>query len=99
MEKENEIHLQIEHKILGFDQWKKAFEADPINRKKAGVLRYKIFRPLNDPNYVIIDLEFRNLKEAEDTLASLRELWKDVEGKIMMNPDTRIIGLVEKAEV
>jgi len=99
MEKENEIHLQIEHKIPGFEQWKKAFEGDPINRKKSGVVRYKIFRPFDDPNYVIIDLEFDNLKQAEDTLAALRDLWKDVEGKVMMNPSTRILRLAESAEV
>ncbi|MEP6713548.1 MAG: hypothetical protein ABJA37_14075 [Ferruginibacter sp.] len=99
MEKQNSIHLQIEHKIPDFDKWKKAFETDPVNRKKSGVRNYKIYRPLNDPNYVIIDLEFDNLKEAEDTLAALRKLWVDVEGKIMMNPQTRILDLVETADL
>ncbi len=99
MGKEKSIHLQIEHKIPNFDGWKKAFESDPINRKKSGVRRYKIFRPFDDPNYVIIDLEFDNLKEAEDTLAALRNLWVKVEGKVMMNPQTRILDLVETADV
>ena len=47
------VILQIEHKVPDFEGWKKAFESDPINRKKAGVLRYQIFRPVDDPNYVI----------------------------------------------
>ncbi len=68
MKKENSIHLQIEHKLPNFEGWKKVFESDPVNRKKSGVRRYKIFRPFDDPNYVIIDLEFDNLKEAEETL-------------------------------
>ena len=99
MEKEKSIHLQIEHTVPNFDGWKKAFESDPINRKKSGVCRYRIFRPVDDPNYVIIDLEFDNLRDAENTLAALHNLWLEVEGKVMMSPRTRILNLVETAVV
>jgi hypothetical protein len=87
--------LQIEHEVLNFDAWKKAFEADPVNRKKSGVLGYKIFQGVDNPNFVSIHLEFDNLKEAVDTLTALRKLWGDVEGKIMFKPQTRILNLVE----
>ncbi len=99
MENGKSIHLQIEHKVQGFDGWKKAFESDPINRKKAGVRRYEIFRPCDDQNYVIIDLEFDNLKDAEDTLVALRNLWTKVEGVVMMNPKIRILDLIETVDV
>ena len=99
MEKEKSIHLQIEHKVPNFEGWKRAFETDPINRKKSGVRCYQIFRPIDDPNYVIIDLEFDNLKDAEDTLSALRNLWTRVEGDVMNNPQTRILNLIETAEV
>ena len=91
--------LHIEHKVPNFDAWKKAFETDPVNRKKSGVRRYSILRPIDDPNYVIINLEFESLKEAEDTLTALRNLWNKVEGQIMMNPQTRILDLVETTSV
>jgi hypothetical protein len=91
--------LQIEHKVPNFDGWKKAFESDPVNRKKSGVHRYRIFRPIDDPNYVIIDLEFDSLQEAEATLVELRNLWGKVEGKVMMNPQTRILDLIEAKDV
>jgi len=93
------IILQIEHKVPNFDGWRKAFDDDPINRKRAGVRRYSILRPIDDPNYVIIDLEFDNLQAAEATLEALRNLWGKVEGKIMINPQTRILNLVENASV
>ncbi|MEO5569338.1 MAG: hypothetical protein ABIT08_16470 [Bacteroidia bacterium] len=99
MEKEKSVHLQIEHKVQNYDGWKKVFESDPINRKKSGVLNYKIFRPVDDPNYVIIDLEFDNLTTAENTLAALRNLWTKVEGTIIMNPQTRILDLVESLDI
>jgi hypothetical protein len=90
--------LQIEHKVPSFDGWKKAFDSDPINRKKSGVRRYRILRPADDPNYVIIDLEFDTLDDAEAALTALRKLWIEVEGKVMVNPQTRILNIVENIE-
>ena len=92
------IILQIEHKVPNFDGWEKAFDNDPINRKKSGVRRYSIFRPIDDPNYVIINLEFDIVNEAEALLAALRKLWVQLEGKIMVNPQTRILDRVETRE-
>jgi hypothetical protein len=91
--------LQIEHNISDFDVWKKAFDSDPINRKKSGVVRYSILQPVNNPKYIMIDLEFDNLKNAEDSLVELQKLWGKVEGKLMMNPKTRILNKIESVEV
>lgn len=93
------VVLQIEHKVPNFDGWKKAFESDPVNRKQSGVRSYRILRPVDDPNYVIINLAFDSLSEAENTLAKLRTLWAEVEGKVMMNPQTRIFDLVEARDI
>jgi len=93
------IILQVEHRVLNFDEWKKAFDSDPINRKKSGVRRYSIYRPIDDPKYVVIDLEFDNLKEAENTLTALRNLWGKLEGTVIMYPQTRIFDRVETTEV
>jgi len=91
--------LQIEHRIASYEGWKQAFEKDPIDRKKSGVRKYRIYRPADDPLYVIIDLEFETPQEAENTLAALRKLWVQVEGKVMMNPKTRILEMMESKAV
>jgi hypothetical protein len=91
--------LQIEHQVASYEGWKQAFERDPIGRKKSGVRRYRVYRPVDDPLYVIIDLEFETLHEAENTLAALRKLWVQVEGKVMMNPKIRILEMTEFKEV
>jgi hypothetical protein len=87
--------LRIEHKIPNFEGWKKAFDKDPVDRRKSGVRRYRIFRSKDDPNYVLIDLEFDKQENAETTLAALHKLWGDVEGKVIFNPKTQIINVVE----
>ena len=87
--------LQIEHPFPNYEGWKKAFDSDPINRKQSGVRRYKISRKIDDPNYVIVDLEFDNLSEAEACHDKLRNLWNRVEGTVMNNPQSRIIQVIE----
>lgn len=93
------IILQIEHTVMNFDGWKKAFESDPINRKASGVRSYKIYRRVDDASYVILDLEFETLKEAEDTLVKLRNLWNKVTGQIIMKVQTRMLDLVENVSI
>jgi hypothetical protein len=56
---------------------------------------YRVMRPLDDANYVMIDLEFDTAEEAEALLAALRVVWGRVEGEIMMNPHARIVETVE----
>ena len=87
--------LRIEHPVPDFDGWKQAFDSDPIGRERSGVRRYQVLRPTDDQHYVMIDLEFDSLAQAEAVLAALRTLWSRVEGTIMMNPQARILEAVE----
>ena len=90
--------LQIEHSVPNFEGWKKAFDSDPMNRKQSGVKSYKIFTQIDNPNYVVIQLEFENTAEAEAMLTGLEKLWNQVEGKVMTNAKARIIEFVEGKE-
>ncbi len=87
--------LRIEHPVPNFDGWKQAFDGDPAGREKSGVRRYQILRAIDDPNYVMIDLEFDTVKQAEALLAAMRVVWGRVEGSIMTNPKARIVEAVE----
>ena len=91
--------LRIEHPVPDFDGWKKAFDSDPVGRQKAGVRRYRVLRPIDDAKYVMIDLEFDTASEAQALLAALRVMWGRVEGTIMMNPQARIVEVVEIKEL
>lgn len=90
--------LRIEHPVSDFDGWKRAFDSDPVGREKSGVRRYQILRPVDDPNYVMIDLEFDTASQAEALLAAMRVVWGRVEGTIMMNPQALIVETVETKE-
>lgn len=90
--------LRIEHPILDFAGWKKAFDSDPVGREKSGVRRHRVLRPTDDAKYVMIDLEFETAKEAEALLAAMRVVWGHVEGKIVLSPKARIVESVESRE-
>ena len=88
--------LQIEHSVRDFDAWKAAFDSDPAGREQGGVASYRIFQPIDDPNYVIVDLEFDTSVEADAFQSALRELWKHVEAEGMMAESrARILEEVE----
>lgn len=90
--------LRIEHSVPDFDGWKRAFDSDPVDRKKSGVRRYQVLRSIDDPTYVMIDLEFDTQSEAEALLAAMREVWSRVQGKLVLDPQARIVETVETKE-
>ena len=88
--------LSIEHPVPNYKSWKRAFDSDPIGREKMKLRRYQILRPLDNPNYVLTNLEFDSVSDAEAMLAALRDLWSRVEGTIFMtNPKVQIVEVVE----
>jgi hypothetical protein len=89
--------LRLEHAIRDFDLWKSAFDRDPIGRERSGVRGHRVFRPIDDPNYIVVDLEFDTLAEAENFQVSLAELWRSREAApaLIGTPQVRIVEAVE----
>ena len=90
--------VRIEHAVPSYDGWKAAFDSDPVGRERSGVRRYQVSRSVDDPNYVMIDLEFDKRGEAEAFLGAMREVWGRVQGSIIMSPQARIAEIVESQE-
>jgi hypothetical protein len=93
--------LQIEHPVRDFSTWKGAFDRFSGKRQESGVRRHQVLRPTEDPNYVVIELEFESSREAESFVAWLRrEVWSSREAApaLMGEPQTRIVETVELKE-
>ena len=93
--------LRIEHQIRDFYTWKGAFDRFSDFRQQSGVRSYRVLRPIDDPNYVMIDLEFDSSSEAEAFLAALwRNVWSSREAApaLIGEPQTRIVKAVESKE-
>jgi hypothetical protein len=93
------VTLRIEHKIANYDGWKKAFESDPINRKKSGVKNYRIYRPTDDTNFVTIDLDFDNLDQAQAAKAALQNIFPKIEGSLIFGVQLKVLNVIESKEL
>lgn len=93
------IVLQVEHNVTSYDGWKKAFDNDPIDRRKSGVKRYQVYQSVDDPEYVVIDLYFDSLEQCAAALKALQVLWSKVQGTVMVNPKARILNIKETVEL
>ena len=91
--------LRIEHRVPDFGAWKNAFDGDPMGRQRSGVRRYRVLRAVDDARYVMIDLEFDTLAQAEAMSGALRQMWGRVEGKIIEKPSARIVEVAESVEL
>jgi uncharacterized SAM-binding protein YcdF (DUF218 family) len=91
--------LRIEHAVPDFDAWKRAFDSDPLGRERSGVRRYRVFRSIDDPRYVMVDLEFDTAEEAEATRAVLREMWSRVQTEgLIGDQQVRLVENIETTE-
>ena len=91
--------LRIEHPVRDFEAWKETFDSDPFGREQSGIRRYRVLRAIDDPNYVMVDLEFDSSSEAEAFGAALCGLWRRVEAEgLIGSPRARIVEAVESKE-
>ncbi len=91
--------VRIEHTVPSFEKWKQAFDHDPADRKGSGVRRYQVLRMQDDPNYVMIDLEFDSIAAAEAFLRTMEGIWGGPGEAVMQNPRGRVANLVEAKEL
>lgn len=72
--------LHIEHAIADFAMWRAAYDRFATTRAQTGVLDQRIQRPVHDPKYVVIDLDFADIKGAERFLEFLQsKVWASSE--------------------
>ncbi len=93
--------LRIEHAITDYQLWKKAFDGFADARETAGVRSCAIRLPTDDPNYLMLDLEFDSAAIAETFAEFLvQHVWISPASSpgLAGAPKTRILDLVDGAE-
>lgn len=94
--------LHIEHEINDFDVWTAAFAQFAEVRRRSGVRGQSVRRPVDDPHYVVIDLEFATVAEAESFRDFLRtKVWASPESSpaLVGLPQTQVFEEVDLAAV
>lgn len=90
--------VQFEHAIKDFATWKAAFDRDPIDRRGLGVRRHRLQRPTDDANYILGELEFDTVTEADAAVEALQRLWSSTGAApaLLGAPRVRIVETVDE---
>jgi hypothetical protein len=89
--------LRIEHAISDFHLWKAAFDRFAEARANAGVRSFAIRQPVDDPQYLMLDLEFDTAGRAEAFAEFLdQHVWSSPAASpgLAGQPRTRILDLM-----
>jgi hypothetical protein len=94
------VTLHIEHAISDYGVWSAAFGRFAAVRAQSGVLAERIQRPVDDPAYVVIDLDFAEVSQAQGFLEFLQaKVWAspDSSPALAGRPVTRILQRADAA--
>ena len=58
------VTLHIEHGVTDFQTWKAAFDRFAGQRIEAGVMAHRIYQPVDDARYVVLQLDFPSVAQA-----------------------------------
>jgi hypothetical protein len=90
--------LHIEHAVTDFATWNTAFGKFADQRQRSGVRHQRVQRPVNDPAYVVIDLDFDTASQAANFLGFLQaNVWRSPGNApaLIGTPQTRILELTQ----
>jgi hypothetical protein len=86
--------LHIEHPITDLNVWLTAFDRFAEARANAGVRAQRVLHPVDDPNYIFVDLDFTTTEEAQRFLAFLKKMvWSSTENAPALagTPQTKLL--------
>ncbi|MCW2798791.1 MAG: hypothetical protein JWQ70_263 [Aeromicrobium sp.] len=90
--------LHIEHEITDFDTWDTAFARFADLRQQSGVTAQQVRRPVDNDHYVVIDLDFDTVAEADGFLKFLETtVWATPSNSpaLVGSPQARVLESVE----
>ena len=91
--------LLIRHRVADFESWKRVYDADAGERRKAGLADVQLLRTLEDPNDVVLLFKTDNVARARKRMdsAELRKLMQ--EAGVVGTPDFAYLDEPTAAQV
>ncbi len=90
--------LHIEHPIHDLQTWLTAFGRFGEARQRGGVRVHRIYQPVGDDKYILIELDFDSVDEAERFKSFLEtNVWSSQEASpgLAGSPQARVLERVE----
>jgi hypothetical protein len=92
--------LHIEHPITDLETWLGAFGRFEEARSKAGVQAQRVHQPIDDDRYILVELDFDTVEQAEAFKGFLEtRVWSNPEASPGLDgtPRARVLTAVESA--
>jgi len=90
--------LHIEHPITDLATWLGAFGRFEEARRRAGVRAHRVFHPVDDDEYIYVDLDFDSVEQAQSFQAFLEtNVWSNPEASPGLGgaPRARVLTRVD----
>ena len=87
--------LRIDYRVASYGTCKQAFDSNPVGRERSAVRRYRILRPVDDLDNVMIELDFETTSQAEALLDAMRRVWAGPARTMISDPQARILEAVD----
>jgi hypothetical protein len=68
--------LLIEYRVQDVVGWRVIFDQDPMGRARHGVTRHWLYQDCEDPNHIMVGLEFPSVDEAKRFRKALQPVWE-----------------------
>jgi hypothetical protein len=90
--------LHIDNTVRDYASWKAVFDKYDTFRAEQGVRSYRLARHADDPNRLMIDLDFDTLPEAQAFAESLRKIWASPQSQTQLVDHTapQMLELIEE---
>ena len=92
--------LHIEHSIHDLQTWLTAFGRFAEARQRGGVQNYRIYQPVADDKYILIELDFDTVEQAEQFKRFLEtNVWSSPTASpgLASTPQARVLVPVDNA--
>jgi hypothetical protein len=93
--------LRIENTVKDFDEWKAVFDKFDRFRAEKGMRAYRMSRRVDEPNVVVVDLDFDSVEAATAFGGALEQIWRTPQSKdeLVSHETPRLYEVVEVRRV
>jgi hypothetical protein len=81
--------LHVENTIRDFEAWKAVFDKFDRFRADKNTRSYRLSRQVEDPNKIVIDLDFDSVEDAVAFGAALEQIWRTPQSQAQVVTHTR----------
>ena len=90
--------LHIENTVRDYPEWKSVFDKFDRMRKEQNVRGYRISRHHDDPNQIVVDLDFDTADQASSFREVLAKIWATPQSReqLVTHSEPQVLELVDQ---